>query len=358
MTGFILFLFVIILVSVLMFYLLPVSNIKKRPVKSYYSPHPNAPKPIKTGIAEAHIEVHYSDPPENFEPKDHISINKDVKDQISKTIATIDKLPSSSFKTLDILDVTTSSAQDVASIIATDPVLSGIIIKTVNSAYFNLPRKISSLATAILFLGFNNVKSIVIQQSLNKTVSKTGQRHKETMNKLWMHSSIVSTCAYHLGKNVFNNHESDLATIGLLHDIGKYFLPLMNPQNKQFDMVSMEKEEDCFGVNHALLGSMIAKHWALPDIIVDAIEFHHHPVFFPPDEIPTPFAKPAFIVCIADLIATSLEYGSGPSKIYPVNDSCLHHYGLKKGDIPLLITTDLIKEIKKASAAVKSYMSI
>lgn len=52
-------------------------------------------------------------------------------------------------------------------------------------------------------------------------------------NDLWMHSALVSTCAAYLGQNVFHRYEQVLGTIGLLHDVGKNYLPLFKKKDRQ-----------------------------------------------------------------------------------------------------------------------------
>jgi len=73
-----------------------------------------------------------------------------------------------------------------------------------------------------------------------------------------MHSALVSTCAAYLGQNVFHRYEQELATIGLLHDVGKNYLPLLKKKRPTADVISSCIEEDAaYGFNHAILSSYV-----------------------------------------------------------------------------------------------------
>lgn len=142
--------------------------------------------------------------------------------------------------------------------------------------------EIASVGRAIILLGYNYVRSLVYQDTVSNTLSGKQVGERAEFNELWIHSTVVSVCAHYLGRNVFRSSENDLATIGLLHDIGKYFLHLLEDiGEKDTNLPAIIQEEKQYGVNHTLMGSIIANKWQLPDIIVKNIEFHHYPLFFP-----------------------------------------------------------------------------
>ncbi len=355
MTSIIVTIILLLIILTLLFYFFPSGKTSKnrQNIDYHYKPE----KSVDIQSESNNFEIEYSEPPVDFQPKDYLDVSTEFKDSILQNIKQIDAIPSSSFKTLNILDSDNSSSQDAADIIATDPILSGEIIKTVNSAFFNLPNKISALSSAILFLGFNNVKSIVVQQSLKKSINKVKMLNSNAVNQLWLHSSAVSACALHLGKFFPDCNPNDLATIGLLHDIGKYYIPLIEKQNKSQDIISIEDEENLYGINHALLGGMIAKQWGLPEMIVDAIEFHHHPFFYPPDRIAEPHDKVAFAISLADHIATIIEDNNENSKtIYPIRVDNYEYYNMQS-NVEKLISKNILKEVTKATNTVKSYMT-
>jgi HD-like signal output (HDOD) protein len=165
----------------------------------------------------------------------------------------------------------------------------------------------------------------------------------------------VSTCAGYIGKTYFKFSEYDLATIGLLHDIGKYFLSaLKNSLEIVSDIPTIIKEEHRYGINHAVAGQLIAAKWKLPDAIVHGIEFHHYPSFFPPESIPKQYRTQCFTICLADLIAKVLGYHGQDEQILPIRDEYFKLFEIDK-NIGGIITADLVKNIEKSRLTVESY---
>ena len=98
---------------------------------------------------------------------------------------------------------------------------------------------------------------------------------------------------------------------GILHDVGKLVLDLCYPQKlskairitEDTGVSMMQAEEDVFQTNHAMTGAWLLQHWNLPEVIVDAVRFHHEP------EQSKVAPMITSIVHLADLFAR--ESGSG-----------------------------------------------
>lgn len=72
---------------------------------------------------------------------------------------------------------------------------------------------------------------------------------------------------------------------GLLHDVGRLILAAVYP--KAYSLVNQRREPaialgsrevQVFGATHAEVGGYLLGLWGLPDPVVDAVTFHHHPV--------------------------------------------------------------------------------
>ncbi|MDI6688459.1 MAG: HDOD domain-containing protein [Desulfobacterales bacterium] len=74
-------------------------------------------------------------------------------------------------------------------------------------------------------------------------------------------------------------------TAGLLHDMGKVILDQYNFEkfNLIMDRVLnmampfLDAENKILGYNHAQVGGIIARKWDLPEVLIEAISFHHRP---------------------------------------------------------------------------------
>ena len=100
----------------------------------------------------------------------------------------------------------------------------------------------------------------------------------------------------------------------MLHDIGKFALYTIGMHAKRMGMKAhglhdmspnaslLEKEERLFGVNHAIVGGMLAQKWNLSDRISSVLEYHHFPSFFPIEDVPEDYRENVASVSIADII--------------------------------------------------------
>ena len=132
-------------------------------------------------------------------------------------------------KLLDLLKNPFSNWNDISAVVSTNPMFSAKILQAVNAAYFNLPDKVTSVGRAITLLGYNNVRSLVLEDVLETLAVKNLNSNSDAYVKACVHSSVVSACSGYLSKNIFHTSEYDIATIGLLHDIGKYFTATLEP---------------------------------------------------------------------------------------------------------------------------------
>jgi HD-like signal output (HDOD) protein len=316
--------------------------------------------PLNRTHSESHPdlqEINYFIPAEGTYPTTLQSLDEKTRKIIEKKISVLPPMPTTSIKLLGLLRNPESSPNKITALVSTNPVFSGKILQTINSSYFELPGKITSVGRAITLLGYNNVRTLVFQETIKNAVPKHLDMEADLYMKTWVHSAIVSTCAGHIGKKFFKFSEYDLATIGLLHDIGKYFLVTLE---SHFEIISdipvLIKEEHRYGINHAVAGGLIANKWKLPDVIIHGVEYHHYPSFFLPEAIPKQYRTQCFTICLADLIAKVLGYHGQDEQMLPIKDEYFEMYGINK-DIRGIITTDLVRDIEKSRLTVESYIN-
>ncbi|MCX5854648.1 MAG: HDOD domain-containing protein [Deltaproteobacteria bacterium] len=320
---------------------------------------PGNDSPLNRIPSESHPnlkEINYFIPAEDTFPATLQDLEEKTRKIIDEKISVLPPMPAISIKLLGLLRNPESNPNSITALVSTNPVFSGKILQTINSSYFALPGKITSVGRAITLLGYNNVRTLVFQETIKNTIPKHLDMETDLYMKTWVHSAIVSTCAGHIGKKLFKFSEYDLATIGLLHDIGKYFLVTLESHFEIIsDIPALIKEEHRYGINHAVAGGLIANQWKLPDVIIHGIEYHHYPSLFLPEAIPKQYRTQCFTICLADLIAKVLGYHGQDEQILPIRDEYFEMYGINK-DIRGIVTTDLIKDVEKSRLAVESYI--
>ncbi len=207
--------------------------------------------------------------------------------RIQATIARMPSLSTTVVKVLETCNDPRASANDLKRVISLDPVLTGRVLKLINSAYFALGKPITSLTRAIIMLGVNTVKNLALSFAILTNMKGSGSFHAFTANQFWLHCLGVGVVAKTLA--AANGHtpaeQEEYFVAGLLHDLGK--LPL----NKQFPeeyfqvskMTDKEKkpfflgEDMILGIDHCRVGEMIAQKWRLGDGLIETLAHHHHP---------------------------------------------------------------------------------
>jgi putative nucleotidyltransferase with HDIG domain len=205
--------------------------------------------------------------------------------QIQQFIKRMPSLSTTVAKVLEICNNPATSANDLNRVISYDPVLTAQVLKLINSVFYGLPNRIPSLVRAIIMLGVNTVKNLVLASSVLavcKGLSKTG---KVTANDFWAHClcvGVLSKMIAATGHIPLGDHE-EFFVAGLLHDLGK--LPLMScfPElysgaisiAKESGYRLIESEKMNIGINHCQVGGLIADKWNLGPSMQDAIKKHH-----------------------------------------------------------------------------------
>ena len=183
---------------------------------------------------------------------------------------------------VELLESETATLGEVETLLKAEPVLCGKVLQIANSAYYGLPRAVSSIYQALMLLGMHAVRGIVLGVAAASTLR--GNRVVSGVEReLWRHSVTVAGYAQRIASACRWGHRvsEDAYIVGLLHDIGSLFLAARfsgvyhSLLQAAEDLLSAERE--LFGYDHADIGAMIAEHWKLPERIVRVIGEHHAP---------------------------------------------------------------------------------
>ena len=188
-------------------------------------------------------------------------------------------------KLLEICNDPKASPGELAQIISLDPVLTGKVIKLINSVYYSLPSKVGSLNRAIILLGINTVTNLALSTTILEKFSSSGTRAGVPMDAFWAHSIGVGVTAKTIAA-LLDIPRKDWETFfvaGLLHDLGKIPLSLSNPEayeripylEQSSGLSPFTLEQNKFGTHHCDVGGMIAEKWRLGDALNDVLRYHH-----------------------------------------------------------------------------------
>ncbi len=167
-----------------------------------------------------------------------------------------------------------ANAVDLKALIEADPPLTAKIIRRANSAFYGMPRKVSDILDAIMFIGFESVKELAISQAVVDLFHNGGSnRGRYSRNALWIHSVAVATCGKLIARRELRRTGNEVYTAGLLHDIGlividqflrEDFLKVLKAI-EQDDRSIWQAEEETFRFAHDEIGGLLLKEWNFPD---------------------------------------------------------------------------------------------
>ena len=203
------------------------------------------------------------------------------KRDIERFIKRMPSLSTTVGKVMEICSRTDASPNELNKVISLDPVLTGQVLRLINSAYYSLVNKVTSLTRAITMLGMNTVKNMALSTAIIKSVSGAKKSKALPTTKFWAHSIGAGVSAKLLGevKGLPVMEREELFLAGLLHDLGKvpfgdeYIEVLSRAKNEQLPLRDVEL--DLMGIDHQEVGLMIAEKWKLNQVITSCIGSHH-----------------------------------------------------------------------------------
>ena len=245
-----------------------------------------------------------------------------IIERINNGISRLPTLPTVFSAISDALADPRVTNDEIAKIISGDQASSFKVLKVANSAFYGFRSRIDTISQAIMILGFNEIRNIVLALSIINLFSKEKKLLNFRPVEFWAHSIGVGIITRAIGKETGLTNLENYFISGILHDIGKLFfyiyagkeyaevLRLVEEQN-----LSLSKAElQVFGVDHCMVGSAVAEKWRLSPNIVHAIKYHQL------GPITGKYEKLVSTVHIADVFAKMIELGhSGDDIIYEPN---------------------------------------
>jgi putative nucleotidyltransferase with HDIG domain len=239
-------------------------------------------------------------------------MKKERNAKLEKIRVFVDKMPSLSTtvsKVLEICSRPDTAPNDLNKVVSLDPVLTGQVLKLINSAYYSLMNKVTSLTRAIIMLGLNTVKNLALSTAIIRCVGQAKKSKALPIKEFWAHSIGVGVLAKLLaaerGLPLAECEEYFVA--GLLHDLGK--IPFGDEYTEVLDRVRTDGEplfrleQQIMEIDHEEVGEMIASKWKLNAVITDAICHHHSPELAAPEHqaLVATVALADFYICLFDI---------------------------------------------------------
>lgn len=217
-----------------------------------------------------------------------LSVDRDaLRRYIERSVHDLPALPAAVAKVVEITESPEASSAALNQVISSDQALSAKVLRVVNSAYYGLSAQVSTTNHAIVILGMQQIRNLVLSMAAMSLVRNRSAAMGQMHVQFWRHAFGTAKGAERIARiKHLPVSEIDRCFIGaLLHDIGMLFLystftdlytrTLLDAKENGIPL--HVAEEKLLGINHTEVGRMLATAWKFPEAIRKLIGEHHDP---------------------------------------------------------------------------------
>jgi putative nucleotidyltransferase with HDIG domain len=237
---------------------------------------------------EQRVYVHA--PPSSRQPSPEARAHN-YRVRLLSAVNSMPPLPEALNRLLGMLNNDSIPASQIAAVIEGDSVLSGSVMRCVNSPYYGMARRVSSIRHAVTLLGFQTVRNLALAFSMRRMMTGNAASRK-LYGSYSRHALATAILAQAIARRSgFWETETAFAA-GLFHDVGKLLIYTAAPEavpailalweggDKEYE----EAEQEILEMTHSELSAIVLEGWKVPDAICNAARYHHSPDDFPAGE--------------------------------------------------------------------------
>jgi len=241
-------------------------------------------------------------------------------DKIVSTIGELPAVPAVMNAAMALTSNLESNTADIVRVLSSDQSLTAKVLRIANSPFYGRMKDVQTVHEAVITLGFEGLRSIVIAGSAHKLYCTEGE--SKTQDKLWKHSLSTAIAGRQISDHLGHPESEEIFIAALLHDIGKLVMLKKFPEWYQ-QVVDEVEEKKCsfrqvehrvFHFDHTDVASLLLAEWGFPVPLVRAVSRHHRPPSFRRGSY-IPIAQ---VVNLANYMAKLLEVGFKDKKIEPL----------------------------------------
>ena len=193
-------------------------------------------------------------------------------------------LPTVAMRVLEVARNDQAGVGEIAELVSMDPALSSKVLRTVNSAFYGMAKPVATVSQALVVLGTESVKTLIVGFSLIKGLNQ-GQASGQMQVAYWRRSLHAATTARLLCQKLGALEREELFLAALLRDVGIQVLKQAAPDQYDALLASspawtgamVRRELAAVGLTHVEAGAMLAEQWRLPPMLTQIIRWHHCP---------------------------------------------------------------------------------
>lgn len=255
-------------------------------------------------------------------------MSKSALEVLVGRIAQLPSLPPVVHRLIEVTQDPDATMEMVERVIRTDQSLTAKVLQLVNSAFFALSSRVSTVQHAVVILGFDALRNTALAVCTYEYLNGCGRNKQFDKRAFWEHAAAVGILAKRIATAAGSDKPDEAFVAGLLHDLGKVVLDeyfsaefaraLAACRRRE---IALEKcEEEALGFDHCFAGAAVARKWRFPPQLAEAIGRHHDSA---------PYDVLSASVMLADATATAWRIGaSGDPNLHPISAAVWQHIPL------------------------------
>ncbi len=203
-------------------------------------------------------------------------------ERVLESIKDIPSIPTVASAVLKAMEDPLMGAKDIAKIVDKDQSLALRILRMANSPIYGFERRVSTIDLAVVILGMDNLREIIMSYIVQGFFSKVRSNVFNIIN-FWEYSLLSASAARIIARRLKYKLAGEAFISGLMHDIGliiiaEYFTKQYEQikhemETGQYTLVQLEKKY--LGATHAEIGYWLTQKWNLPLNMCNAVLNHH-----------------------------------------------------------------------------------
>ena len=192
-------------------------------------------------------------------------------------------MPQILIKLIEHLQADDLGMAELAALVAKDAGMTSKMMAVANSSAYHRGKRVPGLEQALMSLGTDTIKMLVISESVFQTFNSFPHSSSTDLRAFWKHSLTAAVIARDLARRMHYAQLEEAYLAGLLHNVGRLALLATAPREYAFNFTARDDEQLCaleqrtLQITHAEAGAWLIERWNLDSFLADAVLYHHEP---------------------------------------------------------------------------------
>jgi HD-like signal output (HDOD) protein/signal transduction histidine kinase len=207
--------------------------------------------------------------------------DQDIRNRL--LIARLPAMPQILIKLLAHLQADDLGMPELAALVAKDAGMTGKILTVANSSAYHRNGRQANLEQAMVALGTDMIKTLVISDSVFQTFNSFPNSGATDLRVFWKNSLTAAVLAREVARRIDYAQPEEAYLAGLLHNVGRLALLATAPKEYAFNFTARDDEDLCaveqrtLQITHAEAGAWLIERWQLDSFLADSVLYHHEP---------------------------------------------------------------------------------